>query len=302
MHVLTLRRPPAIIGCLALLAAGGLIAGCGDDDSDDAASAAPARFAIAATAQDGKPALTVPATVKAGLVTISLKNTDKRPRSAGLVRIVGDHTVDEVVEVTSSSEGEPIPQWLQDGGGVGAVAPGATAAVTQVLAPGRYAVTDDETASGDGEGPTNAQRGATGEFTVTGPASDAELPEQPATLTATDDGKEYGFAFEGLKAGTNRIRFENTGKQLHHAVLFPINKGSTFADAKKAFASDAPPKGPPPVDFSKAVGTQVIDGGIAQNITLDLAAGSYAVACFITDRKGGKPHVEKGMIDELVVK
>ena len=145
--------------------------------------------------------------------------------------------------------------------------------------------------------------GAEGEFTVTGAASDAELPAQPASLIATDDGaKEYGFEFEGLKAGPNKVRFENTGKELHHAILFPIIKGKTIEDAEKAFASDGPPKGPPPVDFKKSLGTQVIDGGIAQNIELDLEAGSYAVVCFIQDRKGGKPHIAKGMIDELVVK
>jgi len=41
---------------------------------------------------------------------------------------------------------------------------------------------------------------------------------------------------------------------------------------------------------------------IAQNITLDLKAGSYAVICFISDRKGGPPHVARGMIKELIVK
>jgi len=45
----------------------------------------------------------------------------------------------------------------------------------------------------------------------------------------------------------------------------------------------------------------VIDGGIAQNIELDLEAGKYAVVCFIQDRKGGPPHGAKGMISELVV-
>ena len=62
------------------------------------------------------------------------------------------------------------------------------------------------------------------------------------------------------------------------------------------------PKGPPPVDFDNLLGTQVLDGGIAQNIELDLKAGSYAVVCFIQDRAGGAPHVAKGMISELVVK
>ncbi|HEV2775038.1 MAG TPA: hypothetical protein VGV90_05565 [Solirubrobacteraceae bacterium] len=295
-----------MIGCLGVLGIAA-VAGCGDDDdaTQDAAAAKPASFVIQATAEGKqKKALEFPATVKAGLVTMTLKNADAGQRSAQLIRVVGEHTLDDVLRVITSDDGDDTtPSWIQDGGGLAAVKPGATARVTQVLAPGRYVLFDDATARGDGEGPSNAELGATGEFTVTGPASDAELPEAPATLTATDDGKdEYGFEFAGFKPGVNQVRFENTGEELHHALLFPINPGKTIEDAEKAFTSDAPPQGPPPVDFAAGTGTAVIDGGIAQNITLDLKPGRYAVVCFITDREGGKEHVRQGMIDELTVK
>ncbi|MDQ3721552.1 MAG: hypothetical protein M3376_00460 [Actinomycetota bacterium] len=301
------RLTRSILPSIIAIAAVALVAGCGDDEEKNTTAAAkPATFAITATAEGKKKkALEFPATVKAGLVTMTLTNSDSVPRSAGIARLVGDHTVDDFLKaVETDEEGAPIPDWIEDGGGVAAAKPGATASVTQVLAPGKYAIADGETKGGQGEGTTYAQLGAKGEFTVTGDASDAELPAQPATLTATDDGdKEYGFEFKGFKAGTNKVRFENTGKELHHAIIFPINKGKTIEDAKAAFASDGPPKGPPPVDFAKGLGTQVIDGGIAQNIELDLEAGtSYAFVCFIQDRKGGKPHVADGMIDELAVK
>ena len=295
------------VAALAAVGAGGFVIACGDDDEEKRPAAAkPAAFAIKATADGKKKALEFPASVKSGLVTMTLTNSDTVPRSAGIVRLVGDHSVDDFLEaVESEEEGFPIPNWIEDGGGVSTVEPGETASVTQVLAPGRYAITDDETAGGEGEGPSHAERGAKGEFTVTGPASDADLPAQPATLTAIDRGdgknKEYGFEFEGLKAGTNQVRFENTGQELHHAVMFPINQGKTFEDVTAAFTSDGPPQGPPPVDFDKAFHTQVIDGGIAQNIELDLQPGSYAVVCFIQDRKGGKPHVAQCMIAELTI-
>ena len=306
MHARTAgHMPRMILTFLAIAATGTFVAGCGDDEetaSKDAAAPAPASFAIEATAEGKKKALTFPATVKAGVVTMTLTNSDTVSRSAGIVRLLDNHTVEEFRKVVEE-EGAPIPDWIEDGGGLPGVEPGATATVTQVLAPGRYGISDDETEGGQGEGKSYADLGAEGEFTVTGAASDAELPAQPASLIATDDGaKEYGFEFKGLKAGPNKVRFENTGKELHHAILFPIIKGKTIEDAEKAFASDGPPKGPPPVDFEKGLNTQVIDGGIAQNIELDLEAGSYAVVCFIQDRKGGKPHIAKGMIDELVVK
>lgn len=281
-------------------------AGCGDDDEESASGdAKPTTFAITATAEGTKKkALEFPATVKAGLVTMTLTNSDRVPRSAGIVRLVGDQTVDEFRKAVSK-ESAPIPDWIQDGGGITAVAPGETRSVTQVLAPGKYAIADDESEEGE-DGKSFADLGAKGEFTVTGEPVDAELPSQPATLTATDDGGgddgEYSFEFKGLKAGVNQVRFENTGEQLHHALLFPINKGKTIKDAEALFTSEGPPKGPPPVDFEEGVGTQVIDGGIEQNVRLDLKAGmTYAVICFIQDRRGGKPHVAKGMIDELTV-
>ncbi len=300
------RVARTIVICVAVLGAGVLVAGCGEDDEPasepaaPAAPAAPASFAIEATA-DGKTKkkLTFPTTVKAGLVTLTLKNSDTSFRSAGIVRLLDDHTVDEF-EKAVDEEGAPIPAWIEDGGGIAGVKPGQTRSVTQVLAPGRYGITDDE--SEEGQEKSNSDRGARGEFTVTGPPSEAELPAQPATLTVTDDGKdEYGFEFDGLKAGRNEVRFENTGKELHHALMFPINKGKTLEDVTAAFASERPPKGPPPVDFENGVGTSVIDGGIAQNIELDFKPGKYAVVCFIQDREGGKPHVAQGMIDELTI-
>jgi plastocyanin len=299
-----------LLASLALVAVGAFAAGCGDDDdkTDQPAAttpAAPTAFAITATAEGKKKkSLEFPATVEAGLVTMTLTNSDTVPRSAQIVRIVGDQSVDDTMKVINAEETK-IPVWIEDGGGLSAVKPGASGSATQVLAPGRYVIWDDE---GGDDGPGHDELGAKGEFTVTGTASDAELPAQPATVTATDDApsgaeeaESYGFEFANLKAGSNQIRFENTGEQLHHALFFPIVGKTTIEEVEKVFSSEEEPEGPPPVDFENGVGTSVIDGGIAQNITLELKAGRYAVICFISDREGGKPHVAKGMIDELVV-
>lgn len=285
----------------AAIAVAALVSGCGDDEKEPA----PTAFAITATAEGKrKKALEFPSTVEAGLVTMTLTNHDKVPRSAGIVRLLGDHTADDFRNAVEK-EGGPIPEWIQDGGGVSTVLPRGAVSVTQVLAPGKYAIADDESEPGE-DGKSFADLGAKGEFMVTGPASDAELPAQPTTLTATDDGGgdegEYGFEFKGLKAGHNEVRFENTGEQLHHALLFPIAEGKTIKDVEAAFTADGPPKGPPPVDSDTAISTQVIDGGIAQNLTIFLQPDTnYAVICFIQDRTGGKPHVAKGMIEELKV-
>jgi len=121
------------------------------------------------------------------------------------------------------------------------------------------------------------------------------------TRRLRDGDKDYRFAFKGLKAGKNQVRFQNTGKELHHALLFPYNKGATLADVKKFVAAEGE-SGPPPFDGEKGTGTAVIDGGIAQNVELDLRAGKYVALCFIPDREGGAPHVAKGMLGEVEVK
>jgi hypothetical protein len=296
-----------ILASCAAAAVAALAIGCGggDDDKDPASSAPakPARFAITATAEGKNKAMEFPSTVKAGLVAMTLTNSDTVPRSAQLLRIVGNHSTSEVLAVVTD-EGGKIPDWVQDGGGVPSVKPGASSTATQVLAPGRYVLLDDDETAGD-SAKTNAEIGATGEFTVTGERRRAFLPAQPATITATDakvgNKETYGFRLEGLKSGTNRVHFQNTGGQLHHALFVPLVEGATLARAKSYLSTEGTPQGEPPVDFSKIVGTKVIDAGIEQNISLDLDAGRYAVVCFISDRDGGKPHVAKGMIEEVKV-
>jgi hypothetical protein len=298
MHV---RKGRLKLSLIVAVSAGALVAGCGDDETASE-PAKPTAFNVTATAEGKKKALEFPATVKAGLVALTLTNSDKVPRSAQIIRVTGDQTVDDVLKVVNA-ESTKIPSFMQDGGGASAVNPGATRTATQNLAPGRYVIWDDE-GGDDEDAPGNDELGAKGEFEVTGEAVDAELPTMPATVTATDEGtdgtdKKYSFEFKDLKAGANQVRFENTGEQLHHALFFPIIKDTTtIEDVEKAFASE---KGPPPIDFEKGVGTTVIDGGIAQNISLDLKAGRYAVLCFLSDRKGGKSHAEQGMLQELTV-
>lgn len=77
--------------------------------------------------------------------------------------------------------------------------------------------------------------------------------------------------------------------------------GATFEQVKAFVTSDAPPDGPPPVDFSRALVTAVLEGGESQITELNLTSGTYAFVCFISDRAGGPPHVAKGMINEVVV-
>ncbi len=223
-------RRAILASCAAVVVAALGAAGCGggDDDEDAASEAAkPVSLAITATSEGTAKALTFASSIEAGLVNMTLKNTDTVPRSAQLLRIVGNHSIADVVKVVTG-DGEEIPTWIQDGGGVAAVAPGASATAAQVLAPGRYVLLDDEEGEGD-DVKSYAELGAARELTITGERSRARLPARSATVTAEDavEGRKhtYGFRLEGLKAGANQVHFQNTGLELHHALLRPAAKG-----------------------------------------------------------------------------
>jgi len=267
-----------------------LLPACGSDDEKTSSdSSTPAtKVAIKVTESGKKSKIELPSEIKAGLTELTFENTGKAPHSAQLIRVDGDHTPDEAQKVIET-EGGPIPEWLSGGGGIGTVNPGTTKTVTQVLEPGTYYVSDDE---GSEEAPPKPLV----KVTVTGEGG-GELPSAPASIVAS----EYTFKADGLKVGKNRVTFDNAGKELHHIIAFPINKGASTAEVKKFFSSEEEPSGPPPVAFEKGDGTAVIDGGEKQVTDLELIKGKYALVCFIQDRKGGPPHIAKGMFKEVTV-
>lgn len=226
-----------------------------------------------------------PREVPAGLVRVSLKNGGKTPHEAQMVRVDGEHSADEVVQVISR-EGGPIPEWLHPAGGVSITPPGQTTTAVQPLEEGTHHVLDLQS-----EGPS---KGAQATFNVTGGGGDAEPPEAPATVTAS----EYKFETSGLKPGKNRVRFDNAGQEYHHVIMAPIKPGKTIDDARKFLSTE---KGEPPIDEEKSVSSAVIDAGSSQVIDLELEKGKYAAVCFISDRKGGPPHAAKGMLMEVDV-
>jgi len=111
---------------------------------------------------------------------------------------------------------------------------------------------------------------------------------------------EYGFRVSGLSVGKNTIEFSNTGTEAHHIIAVPYKPGATLAEVRKAFMKEGGAN--PPLDFAHVAYTARIDGGTKQITKLDLdKPGKYALLCFVSDRKGGPPHVVQGMIAEVTV-
>jgi hypothetical protein len=154
----------------------------------------------------------------------------------------------------------------------------------QRLEPGTYWVGDDA-----------EDRGDVAILRVTGGAADPKLSPPEARLTAVD----YRFKFSGLKAGRTAVEFANNGKEPHHAYFALMREGRTVAEVLAFFKGKL--TGPPPIDTERNQETTVLEGGQRQATQLDLQSGRYAVLCFVSDRGGGPPHTEKGMVAEVKV-
>jgi hypothetical protein len=272
--------PTAIAAALALSACGG----GGDDDE-------PTRVAFTiAEAGSGDLAIDVPPKVEAGVAELALVNGTDSNHTAQLVRTIGAHPEAEVRRAYDGSQrGAPLPEWFVPAGGIGGVEGGKTGTVLQRLDPGTYWLLDDE-----GEKAPNYTRGGIASFTVEGESGDQQLPTSSARIAAAD----YSFEASGLRPGRNLIEFDNHGNQPHHLIAARIVPGKTIADVRESIAKN----GPPPLELGSEQASTVLEGGTAQQLELDLEPGTYALICFISDRKGGPPHAFKGMIGEAVVR
>jgi len=135
-------------------------------------------------------------------------------------------------------------------------------------------------------------------FEVKGEAGGGGLPTGSAKVEAY----EYGFRASGLRTGSNTIEFSDTGREPHHLIAVPYKPGATLGAVRKAFRREQS-GAEPPLDFEHASNTAGIDGGTKQITELQLdEPGNYALLCFVSDRKGGPPHVAQGMIAEATVR
>ncbi len=281
--------------CLLVFVATLGFAGCGGDDEKSGSEPAAVAMAVTPSGQ-GRFQLQVPESVEAGLVRLEFRNGTEDTGEALLIRGDDEHTIQDALAVIGADDSK-IPSWLHAVGGVGQTKPGESGAVELVLEEGTYYVLDVGEPNGD-DVKSHAEQGATATLEVSAGDDEAELPEVAASLEMN----EYSFVPKGLKPGVNRFLLRNAGDELHHTLFVPIREGVPFAQVRKFVTSQGEGGGgPPPLDFTKLRGTTVLDGGREQIDQVELAAGRYAMLCFLTDRAGGPPHVAKGMVGELTI-
>jgi hypothetical protein len=249
--------------------------------------------------QGQKASFQVPKSAKGGLVDLSFRNKGKAPHGVQFVQYTGDHSAAEALKQVASNSNK-VPGWLRAQGGTAAIAGGKSTTASFNLAPGNYVVVDTAAfGGGPGSGPPAT---AVMKFTS---GDTGDLPGTPATVDADRTGKDkYAWKISGLKAGENQITFNSKGSDaLHLIAAVPVKgKAPSLAKLKSDFAKSGNGPPPPYLDISKFQSSAIIDGGKSQTLSLNLPAGQYVFFCPLTDRDGGKPHDQEGLLQTVTVK
>jgi hypothetical protein len=290
----------APIGALALIVgAAAIIGGCGGGGGGGSSSSDKATQLSMSISDTGKTAsFQAPKTTKGGLVQVNLANKGQAPHGVQFIQYTGGHTAADVQQQLGSNS-DKIPDWVKLPGGIGSVDPGASQSATLNLPAGNYVLVDAAALGGPSSGPP-----ATAEMTVSS-GENGDLPSTSGDVTANETGKDkFAWELSGLHTGQNDITFASKGdKSVHLIIAAPLKP-------------DAPPdsqivqdlkstNGPPPsyVDIQNAQSTAILDGGSAQTTKLNLKTpGKYLFFCPLTDRDGGKPHFEEGLLKTVDIK
>jgi hypothetical protein len=276
----------------ALVGAAAIAAGCGGSSNPK-----PANLSLSISEQGKSASFQAPKTATGGLVDVKLTNKGKAPHGVQFVRYTSGHTAADV-QKQFGSQSNKTPEWLRAEGGIGSVAPGATGTATLNLPAGNYVIVDASNQGPGGGGPP-----ANTTLTVSG-GKTGDLPDTSGKVVADETGKDkFAWDISGLHTGENNITFDSKGDEALHLILAVPVKGT--APPIDQIKSDLSKNGPPPAyaDVQNTQQSAVLDGGLSQTTQLDLKKpGQYIFFCPLTDRDGGKPHFEEGLLSVETVK
>ncbi|GII05179.1 hypothetical protein Pta02_71870 [Planobispora takensis] len=232
---------------------------------------------------------TAPETVRAGALTLNVRSQDPQGAWIGLVRLRPGVGLEQYLEhlrqamdddpATSVAGGRAVAEDVVMLGG--AAAGHVPAAVTTVVAPGRYHLVDFR----DVQEPDFARRVRS--LRVVGPAAGARTPSPaPAVIKATDS----GFVAPRRLVSGSPVLVVNRSSQFNEAMLMPVRPGTTPADLDAFFAGTggypftAGPTGVVPMSPSRAA-----------LLTTALPPGEYALVTWVRNLRTGRMLAQEGM-------
>lgn len=136
-----------------------------------------------------------------------------------------------------------------------------------------------------------------------GKADEAPVDSAGAAVAAAPaviEVRATDFAFtapDTFPAGLTTLRMHADGKALHHVQLVRFDAGHTFDEYLAALRAG---EGPPPAWAHSVGGVNGADPGSAQETSVPLEPGEYALICFIPNEQG-VPHAMLGMMKRIVV-
>lgn len=291
------------VALLAMLVGVALSTACGTPDTPPqsirATDSAPAPD-LRVTVRTG--ALSVPATVRAGWQRM-LVEEDGAGHIVVAYRLPAGATDDDVpafLAALDTSRGTPSGAVALGGPEIGD-----TGVVIIPVTEGRYVVACLR------RGEDGHRHGTTGEMaTFVAVASDAAdsaagMAERSAAdrlaldapPVATQQVGLVDFAFTGDEqwaAGPQLIRIENIGPQDHQVRIDRLRDGATLRDLMTADEDEG--------ISTPVVGMARMSAGTTAYLPVDLAAGTYAIYCLVPEAVSGTPHVDMGMMRQIIVR
>jgi hypothetical protein len=282
---------------LSLLPLVALFAACATKDASKTVAASDSTKPIAAAvphqmtiiASDYK--FDAPDEVPSGMMTVHLVDNGAELHHVAFVELKAGKTMADVQQAMKAMKPDGVPpEWMVDHGGVNASHPGGgMSSATQNLDAGNYALICFIPSP---DGTPHFAKGMVRPLTVAA-STDAAAPEPTADIVMSL--KDYSFTLsKPLTAGKHTIRIESSGSQSHEVQLVRLAPGKKAEDVP---AWVMKPNGPPPGE--PIGGVPAMAKGSAAYITADFTPGDYALICFLTDVKDGKPHFAHGMIQQV---
>ena len=230
-----------------------------------------------------------PDTIPAGLSEFRFLNKGPALHHMAILKLASGKSVDDLVGALAKPG--PLPSWVREMGGPNASAPGEEGNATLTLEPGSYALI----CFVDIGGPPHFAKGMVKPLQVVpSTAPSGPRPKADVTVSLLD----YNFKLSSpVRPGKRTIRVHNTGPQNHEVQLVQLAPGVSLGEFMKWLEKM---QGPPP---GKALGGIAgIEPGMSEYFSADFAPGSYALICFLSDAKDGKPHFVHGMAQQIEVR
>jgi hypothetical protein len=261
------------------------------------------------TVEVGPEGVTAPATLPAGLTSVTLRAAEGLIGYVDLMQPPAGLSADEATTLALNAARDDLAQadWVYLGG-TNTPNPGQTATFLIDLAPGMYQwAASSYHADGSNEimhlAPLNVTPGAA--TPRVGTPTALSTPKPGVTLEMTDR-LRYMVSPNPVPAGPQIWQFSNTGMHSpHHVVMMRVPNATTseqIVAEMHAMMAGTPPASDSLTAQSAWVGYAALQsGGTTTWAEFDLEPATYAVICYIVDPVTGRPHVLDGMVDVFTV-